>query len=415
MSVDWSKVLESGILVVPTALVSAYIGARIKGHLDRAKPTVSITGFRTGKGGDLIVSKVKVPSELSQRLRNSRWGADLREEVNAAKLRSVANATERALSDAAVAIAYLDTKLSALPRIASASDDEKIDFLNDLTEPEHRIVDAAFVGALVRQELLLPLPTDEELAKTRKITQYVERTDERGGYSVNLRRAWYILCYRDKRDSPYLLPAAKAMVHFHVPSLIKLLEHTRNDLSRFAATGEANLRDIETLLSLSTPLIVEVRITNNGQSSILFTQWALLEVIHPNDEAQNITVDFVRSASYWRPNDPLEAAKQEELLVELTDVPIEPDTYFAVEAGQSVKMVYRSCAPLEELKRKYPKLVGLMGLEVFLCQVHLKRGDIDSAKHAWIHSRLGNFGSKSEQFPTEDKTIVLATNGKKRP
>ncbi len=37
MSIDWSKVGESALLLFPTAVISGYVGARIKAHLDRAR------------------------------------------------------------------------------------------------------------------------------------------------------------------------------------------------------------------------------------------------------------------------------------------------------------------------------------------------------------------------------------------
>lgn len=409
MNIDWNKVTEASILIVPTALAGAYFGARVKVHIDRAKPNISVTGFRVGTGADLIVSRVKIPANLTTMLRANPWAPRLYGEVNAGKLPTLIDKLERSLIDAQTAIAFLQGKISELSVVAQGSANEKIAFLNDITEPEYKIIDAAYTGALVRQEIRLSLPPDEELhAKNPHVAEYVERAEDTGGYSINLQRAWYNLLYRDKRDNPSLLPAVKAIVHFHEPSLRQILDHSLHSITNWAATGVQIVTTMKSLIAQTQPLIVEVRITNSGRSSALFTPWAVLEIISPNMATPDIRVELVRSATYWKPDDPIKAAQQEAILQELPDIRIEKDSYFVVEAGKSVKMVYRSEKPVNTLKDMHTNLLDIMAMDLFRCQIHLKRADIDRSARTWIHSSMANFGTKAEQFPADEITVAIA-------
>ncbi len=408
MAIDWTKVGESAVLMLPTALVSGYVGARIKSYLNRARPQVSVTGFRIGSGADLTVTTVDIPPALSAKLREYPWTPGLHGTVNAGKLPLIVEKLSQAIDDARRTVTFLRQKLSELPTVAKSDMHAKVRFLNEITEPEYRIIDAALTGALVRQDLRLTLPPDSELEKNEKIVEFVERAGEVGGYCLNFHTAWYNLCYRDRRDNPFLLPAAKAFAYFWEPAIQELLQHVLNDITQLAATGNDVLAELRNFCHQVTPLIVEVRITNSGRSSMLFSPWAVLEVFHPHDRKKDLKIEFIRSPSFWSPDDPLKAAEQEKLLLESPEIKIDNDTYFVVEPGNSAKVVYRSQHPVVKLSAKHPDLLQVMKMELFKAKLHVKRGDVRRLRSAWIHSAMTFFGKKAEDFPTSEITAATA-------
>jgi hypothetical protein len=410
MPIDWNKIGESATLMAPTALVSAWIGARVTNYLNRAKPQVSITGFRKAKGSDLLDSRIIIPPSLSAKLNENSWTPNLHGKVNAANLMALVNKLEQSRLEAKAAIEFVKNQIDKLPSLQTGTDEQKIAFLVKITDAEQRIVDASLTGALVRQELRFTLPPDEILRTTPQLIEFVERTEDSGGFSLNLHTRWYNLYYRDKRDNRYLLPAVKAMAYFHIASIRKMLEYALEDITNLAATGDDILCEIRQLIEQIAPFVVEIRITNCGRSAALFTPWALLEVTHPNGATDDIKVELVRALTYWKPDDPVQAAKQQAELIKLPEIPIEQDKYFVVDAGHSVKMMYRSRLSINKLTAANSNFTDIMGLEILKCQIHLRRADIQNQKGSWIHSPLTTFGTRAELFPRNE--IMAALNPK---
>ena len=126
-------------------------------------------------------------------------------------------------------------------------------------------------------------------------------------------------------------------------------------------------------------------------------------------------IGLIRTSPLWKPDDPLAAKQQHELLKEL-DYPIqEPDTGFVVEGGSTIRLAYRSAMPLADLQQHIPNLTAILNMELFLCQVCLKRADVSNEKKAWVFSPSARFGAQGEHFPDRDIPLLKhkwATMGK---
>jgi hypothetical protein len=392
-SMNWSDL----VTVVITALVSGYIGARIKAFVDRANPTVTIAGCRISEGRDLLTARVDVPLDLRKKLRHSPWAPTFVGPVNAARVARVVERLEESISDARSVLGFLDTKLAQLKSLSNAGAEEKLEFLCDISESGVSVVDSAIVGALVRQELSLQIP--EEIKKQQKIADYVERTEDPGGFSINLRSKWYNFYYRDNRDNPYLLPGVEAMVYFHAPSLQKLLGHARDQIVKWAAAGSELVRDLAKEVERSQRLVVEVIVTNRGQTPLPLSQWAYLDIRNDNlDHAKRIEpVRLSRVTPLWKPEDPILAARQEEVLQEL-DIPILQEAGgVSVKGADSERIQYQSLETVATIENAGAKLRDVLHLEMFTCRVSLFRMD----QPTWIRSRDFTFERNALRFPDD--------------
>ena len=302
-------------------------------------------------------------------------------------------------------LAFLDERISELPKLATAPDATKRHFLDTISDPEVGIIFSAFIGALVRHELVLPLPPEEKLAEMPRVIEYIEREKDTGGYSLDIHTSWVHLFYRDKLDNPQLLPAAKAFSVFCIPAIQVLLDHSRNDILRWAAGGDELIASLQDILDTRQHLVVDVTVVNRGRSAVLFSPWALLRIVEGDRESAP-TICLVRKDPVWQPADPLLAIAQQKALEEIDSKVDEKQTGFVVEGTSSKSVTYQSEYPLKDLKLEFPKLVDILSMEVFYCQVALKRGDIAKSKGSWVSSGKGRFGKAGECFPKDEIGLV---------
>jgi hypothetical protein len=405
MLIDWSRVMESLLLMAPTAAISGYIGARVKSHLDKAQPHITITMCRKGAASDLIERKITLPDALVNKLHSSPWCEKLGGKVNVAKIFQQHERLQNNSSEAKSAIGMIEDKLKQLASLENADAKSKRAFLDEITTQEMRIIDCSYTGALCRQEYALPTVSDDELKKNPKIAEYTPDDGDRKGFKINLQTKFYNLNHPSKLDN-FLEPLAKAICYFHIPSLEMLLSNVREDLALLVTDGSGLMVELQNLLSEATPLIVEVSIVNRGRSTVTFSSWGVCRLLY-NGDFPPLDIPLVRASSYWKPEDPVLAFQQQKILIESNDIiPLDRSNFFSVEAGRGGEMKYRSVDSLDVLEKKFPHLTTLLSTDVFRCQVMLKRADVSTQKKAWIPSQIGRFGSSNNTFPQADLPVL---------
>lgn len=407
MSIDWSKVGESAILIGPTALVSGYVGARIKAYLDRARPTLAVSSCHIATQRDLLSGRVTIDQPLALRLRESPWAHPLRGMVNASDLEMKIDSMKRAIKDARDTLDFLDKKIEQLPQLEDAPAERKRQFLDEITRDEVKIIDASFTGSLVRQEVEPPLPPDTELEKRERVVEYRESDEDRGGYDINLRLKWYHLCYRDKRDNTRLHPLAKAMSFFDIPYLTAILRHVKADIVQLAAQGDRLVADLEELLQKSRHLVVELSIVNRGRAAAVFTPWAVLRIF--GAQVGHVPeIHLARSARLWKPDDPVQAIVQEKSLRKISEPLQEEERGFVLEGASTYNVTYHSVESITEIEKRIPNIQDILSLEIFMSQVAVKRADVAHDKKSWILSSNRRFGKHGEVFPEEEMELLRA-------
>ncbi|MCP4538338.1 MAG: hypothetical protein GY832_14470 [Chloroflexi bacterium] len=408
MSPDISKIVDALVLIVPSAAVGTYIGNRLRMYLNRAKPDISIAAIRGATKSDFVGLKVSIPPDVSNQFRHDPWAPFIFESVDADKICDYIEAIELRLTQAKDTLEFLEHRIGELPVVGTGTDKEKLAFLDYLANPEHKMIDEVVTASLVRKDLVLPLPSDDELEQLPLVAEYRER-GKGGGYDINLGNAWYTLTYGAERDNQYLLPAAKAFAYFHEPSLRELLLHTKGSISNLAATGQRSVDGLSKLLEDVRHLIIEVRITNRGMSPVTFTQWALLKIAIPSRKSDAGRVQLVRRPQTTRTADADRQFAGSEADVSSADSTEEREGYFVVPPNYSIKIVYKSLQTLKSIAGGQLDIESILNLDLFYCTSYLRRGDIEKPKSAWVHSAATRFGLLSERFPSHEITDVVGS------
>jgi hypothetical protein len=400
---NWLEVVKALVPVVPTALVSGFVGARIKAHFDRAKPSASISGCRIARGRDLFVSPIDVPAQLTDRLRYLKWVKPLSGTVVAAVLEEELESLRATTARARGAIPFVQEKLRELPSVAVSSPEDKRKFLDRILRREVSIIDASFTGGLVRQDLTLSLPSEAELQTLPRIFEYSEATGEdNGGFYLDLRTKQYHVIYRrDRSENSKLLPLVKAFSVFHVDSIRAVLEYVLRDLTTLAAHGDALVEEVEKVLDAGRHLIVELSVTNRGRSAAIFSQWALLRLL-VEQVGRDSEIPLVRTNPVWKPEDPVQVLAQEEALRALGEPLSASREGFVLEGDSAIKLMFRSEEAMHVLERRLPKIRAVFAMDCFPCQAGLRRADRERPKAAWIFTPRATFGVRGEQFPSDE-------------
>jgi hypothetical protein len=408
MAIDWGSTARTAGLVLFTALVSAWMTASIKAYVDRARPVVLITGIRRGRLTDMAGRTVKIPDALAHKLHRSTWTPSLYGDVDVSKVQETADSLRSALAKASGSLAFLDQKILELADMESASAEAKIRYLESLAVPEFMMVDAAITGGLARNELELPLPTDDQLAQCERLVDYVESSEKERGYLLNLRSSWYAIHHNYPQDSPRLLPIAKALAYFHLPSIKALMEFAKRSIAELVATHADILREFEELQEAYAPIIVSIRVINRGRSAVVFSAWGLLEVSYRGlGGGSDNSIELVHSQRRTGLVVARSDTGSEELRTYLEQSNADPDPCYSVAPGASTQVTYRSRFPMGLIMTEAPSLLKAMDLEVFRCRAHIRRADSEQPRRAWVHTTPAVFGVKGEQFPEGEKQVAL--------
>lgn len=397
--------MDTIVLIVPAALISGYIGARIKAYLDRAKPLVSVSGCRLSEETELLTSRLKVPDEIEDLTIRDPWIPALRGEVSAAKVHRAITEVREAIRDADIARELVSKKLDSLPTISKGSVDQKIKLVDDITF--NTLIDMCITGGFIRGDFSIDLPGDDELTPDKQIIKYAPADDDedKGGYYLLFGWRDDHLYYKTPRHSAELEPLVKAFCFFHEPTIRKVLQHAKDALTKLIIDGKAAIEKLEQILDAERRVVVEVTITNRGRSTAIFSPWATLHLV--GDNAKSLKpLRLVRFENHELPADPVEAKKQTDILIDRPELVKAKDAQFFTVAGRSYsKVTYRSIMSIQEIRSSHPKLLEILDLEVFDCQVKVRRADHGKPVNCWLSSAKIPFGRIAETFPALEANV----------
>lgn len=165
------------------------------------------------------------------------------------------------------------------------------------------------------------------------------------------------------------------------------------------------VNDLWKILEENRHLVVELSIVNRGRAPAVFTPWAILRLFGAQI-AKIPEIQLVRTSQLWKPDDPVHARAQEDILRKINDPLQEENRGFVVEGGSAHKITYQSIESVEQIETRIPNIRDILQLELFMSQVAVKRADVHAGKKSWILSSKGKFGRHGEQFPEDELALV---------
>jgi hypothetical protein len=403
LAIDWAQAFQSTFLIVPTALISGYVGTKVKQYLDRAKPEVSVVGCRIPGADDVVGLSINVPSEITDQLRQLAWTGTLYGTVSAAKLKQKVHELEQLASQARRALNVVELALDQLATVASAGKTDKARFVDMLSRLDLPIIHRAFSGGLAREEVTLELGS-KVLKPEEQVFPFSDHSCKDGeGYSIDLGLCYYNFVYSQGRSKPLLLPGVHAVCWFHQPSLEKLLKYAREQLLLLLTRGPEMAKGCDQILSEVQPLVVEVSVFNKGSSPALFSPWAVLHLASDNS---GINIPLISISPTWRPIDPIAAHRHRTRVMELPDLIIDKQQSISVSGGTTQRFCYHSTESQKTLETKFRNLEDILALDMFKCQVMVRRLDGNRGSSSWIPSTIGTFGKREQAFPQDEIRLL---------
>ena len=391
MGTVFQSLPETTLVLVPTTIISAYIGSQIKSFVDRAKISVSILGCQVAEGAKIDSCEIDIDQQLIKEINRSRWLPEVTFPVTVKNVFDCIAIGKKAIASSRKALPFLGSKIESISDVAVAGDNEKMRFLNEIISSDHIwIIDACLTGALARRELILPSP-DDKPGIGKQLFPYHENTEEIGGFKLFLGQSIYPFYAAAKVPNEFLLQAVKCLAYFDAAGIRQMLAFVKDALIREIEETESLLTKLEpisgelsSLLSGDQHLTVDVMIENRGRAPAFLSQWGVLSVITqdigklPSIAMKRITVSNSTDAS----------SSQSE------------GSRFSLFGGSCQAVTYASILPLQELEAQSPRLPTIFELDVFRCKFALRRVDrLSRTRTAWVWSANATFGKTGEEFP----------------